>query len=214
MNVARLLTRSASLHADRPAIALGTRVPPRLSAFARRSSALAASLAGSLALRRGERLALFATNDAHYLEVLYGAWIAGLAVVPINSKLHPKEVAFILEDSGAAALFASEDVGAALQPLLRGIGALRHTIDIGSRDYERLTEGGPVAPVDVAPDDLAWLFYTSGTTGQPKGVMLTHRNLLAMTLCYFADVDRAQARTRSYTPRRCRTERASTISRR
>ena len=43
-----------------------------------------------------------------YLEILYGAWIAGLTVVPINSKLHPKEVAFILEDSGAAVLFASE----------------------------------------------------------------------------------------------------------
>ncbi len=143
--------------------------------------------------RPGERVALFATNDPGYLEILYGAWIAGLAVVPINSKLHPKEVAFILQDSGAAALFASEDVGAALQPLLPAIESLRYTIEIGSHDYLRLAEADPMAPVDVAPDDLAWLFYTSGTTGRPKGVMLTHRNLLATTLCYFADVDPAKA---------------------
>ena len=156
-------------------------------------SAVAASLAGSLALAPGERVALFATNDPGYLEILYGAWIAGLAVVPINSKLHPKEVAFILEDSGAVALFASEDVGSALQPLLPASSACVARSSIGSHDYARLAEADAMAPLDVAPDDLAWLFYTSGTTGRPKGVMLTHRNLLAMTLCYFADVDPAKA---------------------
>jgi long-chain acyl-CoA synthetase len=193
MNLGRLLMRSASLHADRPAIALGTRIVYDYRGFAQRSSALAASLSCSLALRPGERVAIFATNDARYLEILYAAWIAGLAVVPINSKLHPKEVAFILEDSGAAVLFVSEDVVAPLQPLLASIEGLLHTIGIGSRDYDRLVEGASIAPLDVGPDDLAWLFYTSGTTGRPKGVMLTHRNLLAMTLCYFADVDRVQA---------------------
>jgi long-chain acyl-CoA synthetase len=193
MNLARLLTRSAALHANRPAIALGTRIVCDYRGFALRASALAASLVGSLALRRADRVAVFATNDSHYLEILYGAWIAGLAVVPINCKLHPKEVAFILEDSGAAALFASGDVGSALQPLLPGIASLRHAIDVGSDDYARLVGDAGMVPVDVEPDDLAWLFYTSGTTGRPKGVMLTHRNLLTTTLCYFADVDHAQA---------------------
>ena len=192
MNLARLLTRSALLHASRPAIAVGARIVHDYRQFAQRSSALAASLTGALALRPGERLAIVAANDASYLEILYGAWIGGLVVVPINSKLHPKEVAFILENSGAAALFASEDVAMALQPLLPGIAGVRHTIEIGSRDYVQLTARGAMEPVDAAPDDLAWLFYTSGTTGRPKGVMLTHRNLLAMTLCYFTDVDRAQ----------------------
>ncbi len=193
MNLARLLTRSAALHADRPAIALGARIVCDYRAFAQRASALAGSLTGSLALRPGERVAVFSTNDPHYLEILYGAWIAGLVVVPINSKLHPKEVAFILEDSDASALFASADVGLALRPLLPGIEGLRHTIDINSRDHDGLVCGDAMAPAAAAPDDLAWLFYTSGTTGRPKGVMLTHRNLLAMTLCYFADVDHAQA---------------------
>ena len=193
MNLARLLMRSASVYADRPALVLGTGSVSTYAGFAQRASALAVSLSGALALQPGERVAVFATNDPRYLEVMYGAWIAGMVVVPINSKLHPKEVAFILEDSGAAALFASEDVAASLQPLLPGIATLRHAVDLRGRDFSRLAQDGAMAPLDVAPDDLAWLFYTSGTTGRPKGVMLSHRNLLAMTLCYFADVDHAQA---------------------
>jgi acyl-CoA synthetase (AMP-forming)/AMP-acid ligase II len=68
-----------------------------------------------------------------------------------------------------------------------------HVLSIDSREYRRLADGETIAVVARAPDDLAWLFYTSGTTGQPKGVMLSQRNLLAMTLCYFTDVDQATA---------------------
>jgi long-chain acyl-CoA synthetase len=57
------------------------------------------------------------------------------------------------------------------------------------RELGGLRADAPLAVHDTAPDDIAWLFYTSGTTGRPKGVMITHRNLLAMTLCYFTDVD-------------------------
>jgi long-subunit acyl-CoA synthetase (AMP-forming) len=64
--------------------------------------------------------------------------------------------------------------------------------------------------VHRAPDDIAWLFYTSGTTGRPKGVMLTHRNLMTMGLTYFVDVDPMRRRTPSSTPRRCRMAPAST----
>jgi long-chain acyl-CoA synthetase len=120
------------------------------------------------------------------------AWIAGLAVVPINSKLHPKEVAFILEDSRAAALFVGDDLASDLQPLLPALSSLRHTLAIDGSDYERLASGEGIDAHEAEAGDLAWLFYTSGTTGRPKGVMLSHRNLLAMTLCYFADVDAAQ----------------------
>jgi long-chain acyl-CoA synthetase len=193
MNLARLLTRTAALHAQRPALALGERVLCDYASFARRCATLGSHLVSTLGLRRGDRIALFAPNDPAYLEVMYGAWIAGLAVVPINSKLHPKEAAFILDDSGAALLFTAGEPGSQLQPLLAQRPALRETIELGGADYDRLVEGAGITPVDTAPDDLAWLFYTSGTTGRPKGVMLTHRNLLAMTLCYFADVDNAQA---------------------
>ena len=130
-------------------------------------------------------------NQPAYLEVLHAAWIAGLAVVPINAKLHPREVAYILEDSGAAALFASHDLLAALGTPVDGLPALRHAVDVDGADYGALFGDRFQDVADTGGDALAWLFYTSGTTGRPKGVMLTHANLVAMTLCYFTDVDTA-----------------------
>jgi long-chain acyl-CoA synthetase len=66
-------------------------------------------------------------------------------------------------------------------------------ISIDGAEYEKLAEAPPVAIAEAAPDDPAWLFYTSGTTGRPKGATLTHRNLVAMTMDYFADVDAIDA---------------------
>ncbi len=192
MNLAQLLVRSATVYPERPAVALGDFVLHDYRTLGARAAALAAALTQTLGLQRGDRVALVATNHPAYLEVMYGAWSAGLAVVPVNSKLHPNEVGYVLADSGAAALFLTADVGASLQPALAAGPPLRHVIDLGSRDYERLVTGAIQRPVIIEPDELAWLFYTSGTTGLPKGVMLSHRNLLAMTLCYFADVDRAE----------------------
>jgi long-chain acyl-CoA synthetase len=110
-------------------------------------------------------------------------------MVPANAKLHPRELEYILDHSGARVCFVTPD-------LIDGVGALEARLDnlermveIGSVDYRRLLEGNPAPITETAPADVAWLFYTSGTTGQPKGAMLTHRNLLAMTLSYFADVD-------------------------
>ena len=193
MNVAHLLLRTAKAHPGRPAVAVGPRVVHDYGALARRASALARALEQNRTLVPGDRVALVAANCAQYLEIMQAAWIAGLVIVPINAKLHPKEAAFILEDCGAAVLFADESLATSLQPLLRNLASLRHVVVIGSDDYEAMTRAEGRAPHGSAPDDVAWLFYTSGTTGQPKGVMLTHRNLLAMTLCYYADVDTAQA---------------------
>ncbi|MDX1402327.1 MAG: AMP-binding protein, partial [Kiloniellales bacterium] len=76
---------------------------------------------------------------------------------------------------------------------LLGLEALREVIEVERPAYGKLLEGEPREIADRAPDDLAWLFYTSGTTGRPKGAQLSHRNLMTMTLCYFADVDRIAA---------------------
>jgi long-chain acyl-CoA synthetase len=185
VNLARLLVRSAVTAGERPAIVHGTRVLHDYRMLARRASGLAGALRTTLGLVTGDRVALYARNRPEYLEVMYAAWIAGLAVVPINHKLHVRELAYIVEDSGAAALFLSDGLVA--------IDARAHMIELGSRGYERLVDTAEWPVHEAAAEDVAWLFYTSGTTGRPKGVMLTHRNLYAMTLCYFADVDAAGA---------------------
>jgi acyl-CoA synthetase (AMP-forming)/AMP-acid ligase II len=107
----------------------------------------------------------------------------------MNAKLHPREFAYILDNSGTRLCFATPDLAATVAPLTQEVASLDAVIATGDADYRVLCTGEGMPMRDVAPDDVAWLFYTSGTTGRPKGAMLTHRNLLVMTLSYFADID-------------------------
>ena len=112
-------------------------------------------------------------------------------VVPVNAKLHRREAEWIVGDSGARWGFVTGDVAA--EPL----AGLERQIDVDSAAADALLE--PVVdllaapPTERAADDVAWLFYTSGTTGRPKGVMITQRNLMTMGLTYFVDVDAVSA---------------------
>jgi long-chain acyl-CoA synthetase len=190
MNLAQLLMRTAHIQPDAPAIFHGTRLVCDYRALAKRAACIAGALRNTLQLAPGDRVALFMTNNTEYLEVLYGIWYAGLAAVPINAKLHPREAEFILQDAGASALFLSADLANVLSTLQAP--DLRATFVSGSEKYQALLQSEPLTRIEPrAPDDLAWLFYTSGTTGRPKGVMQSHANLLAMTMCYFTDVDAA-----------------------
>src|ERR1043166_3152400 len=114
-------------------------------------------------------------NCPEFYEVLLACWHAGLTAVPMNAKLHAREFAYILENSGAKACFATPELQVA------------NAIPVSELDE---FVDAPAPPADVAPDDVAWLFYTSGTTGVPKGAMLTHRNMLFQTQAYFADIDK------------------------
>ena len=192
MNLAQLMARSARVFPDRPALLHGDRLLFTYRELAERCARLAAHLTGALKLVPGDRVALWLTNHPAYLELLYGVWWAGGVVVPINAKLHAKEAAYIVDDSGAAALFTDADLAGAIDREGVPLAALRRSMVVGTPAYEAMFAAPPeasMAPAERAADDVAWLFYTSGTTGRPKGVMLTHRNLLAMTACYFADVD-------------------------
>jgi long-chain acyl-CoA synthetase len=119
--------------------------------------------------------------------MLYGLWHAGLAAVPANAKLHGAELGYILEHSGARVCFASEDIASEIAP--HAPKSLERLITVGSAEYEALFGAEPIALVPRAPGDLAWLFYTSGTTGRPKGAMLTHGNLVMASLAYGNEVD-------------------------
>ena len=99
--------------------------------------------------------------------------------VPVNARLHREEIAYILEDSETAVVVADPDDADDVEDAV---------VAPGER-WERITASSPAPLVDRQPDDPAWLFYTSGTTGRPKGATLTNRNLLQMTLSYYADID-------------------------
>jgi long-chain acyl-CoA synthetase len=189
MNLAVLLTKTALSHPASPAVALGPHVLLDYRALARRAAIVAGSLRSRFGLVPGDRVALAMKNVPDYVETVWGVWHAGLCAVPINAKLHPKEFAYILENSGAAVCLASPDLADAMAPELSGIASLRALVRLGSDEHKQLLRGDPAPLAEVAPDDLAWLFYTSGTTGRPKGAMLSHRNMVSQTMNYFADVD-------------------------
>ncbi|MFM1881299.1 MAG: hypothetical protein RLZZ344_1533 [Pseudomonadota bacterium] len=186
MNLAHLLLRQACVSGNRPAIFSGTAPWATYGQWAQRSAGLASQLR-SAGLEPGDRILLFMRNHPRYLELLLGIWWAGLVAVPVNAKLHPAEVAWIVDHAQARWAFVTSDV--APDPL----PGLERQVDIASAEadtlFSPLRDVRESPPWAVGPSDTAWLFYTSGTTGRPKGVMLTHRNLLIMGLTYFVDVD-------------------------
>ncbi len=163
----------------------------RFSEFHERVICLAQGLRERQALPPGSRCLIFMENRSEFLEILFSFWELGCASVPVNARLHPEEVAHIAADARVVLAFVSGRHPEVIARL-RELGSLR-VIDVDSADYQALQvrqshRPSPALSVPVAPDDLAWLFYTSGTTGKPKGAMLSHRNLLFMCEAYYADI--------------------------
>lgn len=152
------------------------------------TAARVARLAGSLrhsGIGTGDRLVLVLPNGPELFELLWACFWAGIVAVPLNRHLHPREVAFVVQHSGTAVLVLSEATSEAAGHL----DASSRVICTESPGYLGLAAGEPLPITAVSPDDPAWLFYTSGTTGRPKGATLTHRNLLSMTMNYYSDID-------------------------
>ncbi|HYH49100.1 MAG TPA: AMP-binding protein [Acidimicrobiia bacterium] len=189
MNIATWVVRNGRWLAGHPALARGDTVHADWATFASRVAHLAGGMRDGLGCRPGDRIAIAMRNRCEYLEVLFGAWHAGLVVVPINAKLHPEEIAWILDHSGSSAVFTDETLGSALADMPERLDELNASVVAPGADWDALVTADAVALADRRPDDPAWLFYTSGTTGRPKGATLTHRNLLLMSLSYFADLD-------------------------
>ena len=187
MNLALWLNRAGMSHGSSPAAAVGARIVRSYGDLAGRAARLAGALRQRFGLNFGDRVAIVAKNSPEYLELFFGVWHAGLAAVPANAKLHALELAYILEHSGARACFASAGLDELVAP--HAPPSLERLVRIGSAEYEALFEADPIEVVSRAPDDLAWLFYTSGTTGRPKGAMLSHRNLSWASHAYLGEVD-------------------------
>jgi long-chain acyl-CoA synthetase len=190
MNIAALLEKSALQHGDRPALTIHDQVHANYREFAQRAASMAFSLRHRLGLKTGDRVAIAMSNRPEFYEALFAIWHAGLIGVPINAKLHSKEFEYILSDSQARVCFVSPDLIRTIAPLVYQVDELELVIATDSTDYRALIGEDGIDIIDVPPTAPAWLFYTSGTTGRPKGATLTHRNLLAMTLSYFADIDK------------------------
>jgi len=193
MNIGNLLTKTARTFPDRPAIVHGPR-KLTYAQFNARVNRLANAL-NHLGVRQGGKVALLQYNYPEMLESMFACFKAGYGAVPINWRLHPKEVSFIIDHSEADAVILSPEFNEPIIEVRENFPNARHLITLSGAegellDYEDLISKGSDRFLDVGvhPDDLAWLFYTSGTTGQPKGAMLTHRNLLAMTMNFFADI--------------------------
>jgi fatty-acyl-CoA synthase len=181
LNLFALLDQAAARFGDRGAVYRGEH---QLLTWAElRDRAL--RLAGSLReLGPGARIAVASENSPQIIELMFGVWAAECVYLPINYKLHPREMQQILDDAGAALVFASPKIATELTPVTDAPLEV-----IGGDVYELRAAAEPVAAPSTDLAELAWLFYTSGTTGRSKGAMLSHRNLMAMTVAHLADFD-------------------------
>jgi len=181
VNVFALLDQAAARFGDRGAVYLGERQLLTWAELRDRALRLAGSFhdAGP-----GARVAVASENRPEILELMFGVWAAGCVYVPVNYKLHPREMQQIFDDSGAAQVFASPNIAAELAP----VSPVPVEVIAGEAYDARFGNTQATAP-STDPAELAWLFYTSGTTGRSKGAMLSHRNLMAMTVSHLADFD-------------------------
>ena len=196
MQVAHFLTRAALRYPDRPAWIQGDLTISFREAETRVNRLARALL--SLGGKPGDRVSMLVPNCYQGLETLLAPMKAGMAVVPMNVRLHPKEHEYMLNDSGALALIYGEEFREHLARIRGNLTSIKHFICVGrgapgDLAYEQLLDGQWDTPPDpvTEPDDLAWIFYTSGTTGHPKGAMLTHRNLITMAEQFLLNINPA-----------------------
>ena len=188
--VTDLITEAAAARPEAPALGYGAE-SQSYAALAEAVEAVARGLVG-LGLARGDRVAVFLEKRLETLAALFGAAAAGCAFVPVNPQLKPRQVAHILADCGARALVTSQGRLAALGTALEACDDLAHAVLVDGLEQTAPTEGTSLvawqgllegAPDEAKPhpaifDDMAAILYTSGSTGLPKGVVLSHKNLV------------------------------------
>ncbi|MBM3521558.1 MAG: long-chain-fatty-acid--CoA ligase [Alphaproteobacteria bacterium] len=188
MIVSDILLHHASQRPGALALVCGNRRYDQ-AALRMRVRRLASALLG-LGLRSGDRVGLLATNRAEHVETVLALSMIGAVWVPLNFRLTAGELAYIVDDAQCVALVYSEDLGRTAADLADAAPRIKHWIGIGGTGrgghaYEALLARGQDRAADAAPtsDDLFAVMYTSGTTGRPKGAMLSHRQILHGAMC-------------------------------
>ncbi|WP_089340480.1 long-chain-fatty-acid--CoA ligase [Burkholderia singularis] len=165
--------------------------------FTERATRLAAALR-NLGMRPGDRVGMLSLNSARYVEYLYGVWWGGGAVNPVNIRWSAKEVAYSLDDCDTRILLVDKFFSAQASALRELSQSLRTLVYCGDDEvpdgmvgYEQIVaESEPMDDASHGGDELAAVMYTGGTTGMPKGVMLSHANLYINALSAVAAVPR------------------------
>lgn len=198
MNVGHILTTAAENHPDQSAFIWGDEVSNYRQANAR-ADALAAGLR-ELGLELSDRVGILMWNCPQLLESFFATWKAGGCIVPLNARAVADEVVYHLGDPRATAVVFGKEFREMMAQIRVQLPSVKHFICTaeplpGQIAYEELMTAHRASrepPVNVNDDDLAWLFYTSGTTGRPKGAMLTHGNLTFMAVGWVADLMRLE----------------------
>src|ERR1700730_2765864 len=181
MNTFAFLQKAAMLRPDQPALVHGAE-SISYREFRDRALAIGGNLL-ALGLAPGDRVAFCLANSPRILETIYGCFAAGLLVVPINARLHPREIAYIVSNSGARVLIHGPEYHAGITQHLAEFEALEHRICTtavdGAVPYQSLLNADHALEqsAEIGAADPCWLFYTSGTTGKPKGAIWTHRTV-------------------------------------
>ena len=190
MFVGELLTRNARRQPDKVALTYGA----KHNTFGELNSHVDNLVQGfhRLGMKSGDRLAILADNCPEYVETLFAAAKAGLVAIPINTRLREEDIAFILQDSEARALILTEGYWELIKSIRHQLTVIHHFITIGNgpgESYEGLatSPSSPEFSALLKEDDLYCIAYTGGTTGLPKGAMLSHRNILAAVTDGVAD---------------------------
>jgi long-chain acyl-CoA synthetase len=194
MNVGCFLTAAAERHPNRPAIVYGDQVLSYAEANAQANS-LAAGLL-RLGLQRGDRVAVLMWNCPQLLLSYFATWKAGGCVVPLNARFVAEEVAYHVNDCSASTVIFGEEFSGMMSELRPRLPSLKNLICTvepapGQIAYGELVDqcAGDLDPsFDTGDDEIAWIFYTSGTTGRPKGAMLSHGNLTFAAVGWIADL--------------------------
>jgi len=186
--VTDFIRRGRTVFRDTPAVVCGSerltygQLGERIDKF---SNALR-----KLGVKQGDVVAYLSFNCHRLLEGYYAVPQLGAVLLPINIRLQPPDIAYILADAGASTVVVDRQLVGLLAPIIASLPAVKHVILMGGdpkadvpltgEDYEALIAAAPAEfkPPAIDEDDVAELFYTSGTTARPKGVMLTHRNLV------------------------------------